>query len=94
MLSMIMRLTADLQAALKAKEEAYVRLLKRQAEDVDNLLGFMERQAGDMSSAYAEELEAVERALLEVGGRAAGSRTSVCRELWVKLRAGVGGGDC
>jgi hypothetical protein len=53
---------------LKGKDEEYVKLLKRQAADVDSLLGAMARQLADLAAAYREELENVERALLQVRG--------------------------
>jgi hypothetical protein len=43
-----------------------VKLLKRQTADVDKLLGAMARQLADLAAAYREELENVERALLQV----------------------------
>lgn len=58
--------SADIRAALKSKDEEYVKLLKRQAADVDTLVGAMSRQLADLVSAYREELENVERALLQV----------------------------
>jgi len=45
-----------------------VKLLKRQAADTDTLLGAMARQLADLAAAYREELENVERALLQVRG--------------------------
>jgi hypothetical protein len=58
---------ADIRCVLKGKDEEYVKLLKRQAADVDMLLGAMARQLADLAAAYREELENVERALLQVG---------------------------
>eukprot|EP00882_Tetradesmus_deserticola_P028801 GHRQ01032095.1.p1 GENE.GHRQ01032095.1~~GHRQ01032095.1.p1 ORF type:complete len:269 (+),score=137.27 GHRQ01032095.1:340-1146(+) len=59
------RLIADIRAVLKGKDEEYVKLLRRQAADVDTLLGAMARQLADLAAAYREELENVERALLQ-----------------------------
>ncbi|KAF6263341.1 sperm tail-domain-containing protein [Scenedesmus sp. NREL 46B-D3] len=59
------RLIADIRCVLKGKDEEYVKLLKRQAADVDVLLGAMARQLADLAAAYREELENVERALLQ-----------------------------
>jgi hypothetical protein len=61
-------LAADIRGVLKGKDEEYVKLLKRQAADVDTLLGAMARQLADLAAAYREELENVERALLQVWG--------------------------
>eukprot|EP00775_Hariotina_reticulata_P011515 gene11515-11658_t len=58
-------LIADMRAALKSKDEEYVKLLKRQASDVDSVLAAMTKQLQDLSAAYTEELENVERALLQ-----------------------------
>lgn len=52
--------------ALKGKDEDYVKLLKRQAADVDTMLAAMGHQLSQMTAAYREELENVERALLQV----------------------------
>ncbi|WIA22959.1 hypothetical protein OEZ86_009886 [Tetradesmus obliquus] len=59
------RLIADIRSVLKGKDEEYVKLLKRQAADTDTLLGAMARQLADLAAAYREELENVERALLQ-----------------------------
>lgn len=58
----------DIRSVLKRKDEEYVKLLKRQAADTDTLLGAMARQLADLAAAYREELENVERALLQVRG--------------------------
>eukprot|EP00879_Flechtneria_rotunda_P030675 GHRR01033341.1.p1 GENE.GHRR01033341.1~~GHRR01033341.1.p1 ORF type:complete len:269 (+),score=128.33 GHRR01033341.1:529-1335(+) len=59
------RLIADIRAALKSKDEEYVKLLKRQAADVDVLLSAMSKQLTDLTAAYREELDNVEHALLQ-----------------------------
>lgn len=58
----------DIRAALKAKDEEYVKLLQRQAADLDTLLAACSAQLGELSAAYREELAAIEGALLQVGG--------------------------
>lgn len=68
---------ADIRGVLKSKDEEYVKLLKRQAADVDTLLGAMSRQMADLAAAYREELENVERALLQVGQLAARQLASI-----------------
>lgn len=54
-----------LRAELEAKDEAYVETLKKQAEDVDELLLRMGRQFREMRAASLAELEEIERAFLE-----------------------------
>jgi hypothetical protein len=55
----------ELRAALRAKDDAYVRLLRRQAAEVDALLAAMAKQVSEATAAQAEELEAAEAALDE-----------------------------
>jgi hypothetical protein len=43
-----------------------VKLLKRQAADIGTMLSAMGQQLSQMTAAYREELENVERALLQV----------------------------
>lgn len=62
----VLLLPADIRTALKAKDEDYVKLLKRQAADVDAMLAAMGRQLSEMTAAYREELEAVEGVLMQV----------------------------
>jgi hypothetical protein len=59
---------ADIRNALKSKDDDYVKLLKRQAADVDTLLSAMGQQLSLMTTAYREELENVESVLMQVGG--------------------------
>lgn len=60
---------ADLREELATKEAAYVQLLRRQTENLDAMLAAMSTQASDLRDAYDEELEALERALVEVWER-------------------------
>ena len=46
-----------------------MKLLKRQAADVDTMLSAMGQQLSQLIAAYREELENVERALLQVCSR-------------------------
>lgn len=62
----MLRFCADIRTALKGKDEDYVKLLKRQAADVDTMLSAMGQQLSQMTAAYREELENVERALMQV----------------------------
>lgn len=59
---------AEIRGELLRKDEAYVKLLKRQGEEVDGLLVYMAAQYNEMQAGYREELDAVERAFLMVGG--------------------------
>lgn len=56
----------DIRTALKAKDEDYVKLLKRQAADVDTMLLAMGQQLSQMTAAYREELDNVDRTQLQV----------------------------
>lgn len=66
MLFTLLLSVAEIKSALKSKDDEYIKLLKRQADDIDALLGFMSKQLMEMGTAYKEELEAIERALLLV----------------------------
>ncbi len=54
------KLTAEFQQELKAKDDQYVKYLKKQAEDVDLILERMEEQARTLLKAYREELGEIE----------------------------------
>lgn len=56
----------DIRTALKAKDDDYVKLLKRQAADVDTMLAAMGQQLSQMTAAFREELQNVEGTLLQV----------------------------
>ena len=62
------RLIAEIKNELKAKDDEYVKALKRQAEDIDQLLLHMGQQFKDMQAAYLEELEEIEQAFLSQRG--------------------------
>jgi len=53
------------QGQLKAKDEEYVKALKRQAEDIDSLLARMTRQYAVLQEEYGDELEHIEDAFLK-----------------------------
>ncbi len=66
------KLIGEFQQELKAKDDQYVKYLKKQAEDIDLILERMEEQARMLLKAYREELGEIEgsfdaerRALLE-----------------------------
>lgn len=58
-----------MRTALKSKDEDYIKLLRRQAADVDGLLAAMGQQHTALTAAYRQELGAVEGALLQVRAR-------------------------
>jgi dynein regulatory complex protein 1 len=60
------RLILDLTGELKLKDDEYVRGLKQQAEDVDELLTAMAHEIETVQEAYARELNEVEAAFLKV----------------------------
>jgi len=45
---------------LKAKDDQYVRDLKKQAEDIDLLIERMDNQIKELAKAYRRELEEIE----------------------------------
>jgi dynein regulatory complex protein 1 len=55
---------AEFHLELKGKDEEYVRTLKLQAWDVDQLLGRMRREFEELAAEYEVELESVEDAFL------------------------------
>ena len=55
-----------MRTALKAKDEDYIKLLHRQAADVDGLLAALGQQVAALTGAYRQERGAVEGALLQV----------------------------
>jgi dynein regulatory complex protein 1 len=55
---------AEFHLELKSKDEEYVRTLKLQAADVEELLGRMRREFKELSEEYEVELESVEDAFL------------------------------
>ena len=54
------KLIHELQEELKAKDDQYVKHLKKQAEDVDLILERMEDQARTLMRAYREEMDVIE----------------------------------
>lgn len=72
----------DIRTALKAKDEEYVKLLKRQAADVDAMLSTMGQQLGQMTAAYREELQNVEGVLLQVRTKHRGGAGCVSAQLF------------
>mmetsp|Transcript_22481 Transcript_22481/g.73000 ORF Transcript_22481/g.73000 Transcript_22481/m.73000 type:complete len:675 (+) Transcript_22481:78-2102(+) len=59
------RLINEIKNELKAKDDEYVKALKKQAEDVDVLLGHMGKVTREFQAACLEELEEIEQAFLQ-----------------------------
>jgi len=59
------RLIKDFRLELKAKDDEYIKSLKKQSEDVDTLLERMGRQFTALRRAYEDELEEVETAFMQ-----------------------------
>ena len=59
------RLIKEFKTELKAKDDEYVKSLKKQAEDIDLLLERMGRQYGMLRKAFEDELDDVETAFMQ-----------------------------
>eukprot|EP00736_Rhodelphis_marinus_P014422 Rmarinus@m.9693 len=59
------RLIKEFQAELKAKDDEYVKALKKQAEDIDILLDRMGKQFVELQKSYEEELEEIENTFMQ-----------------------------
>jgi len=49
---------------LKGKDEEYVKALKKQNDDIDELIKSMKKQFIDMRTDYTEQLDQIEKAFL------------------------------
>ena len=49
---------------LKGKDEEYVKALKKQGDDVDDLINSMKKQFFDMRRDYQEQLDQIEKAFI------------------------------
>jgi dynein regulatory complex protein 1 len=58
-------LIADFQTQLRAKDEEYVRTLRQQADDVDELINRIRREFKELQYEYDKELDAIEEAYFE-----------------------------
>ncbi len=58
------KLIGELQQELKAKDDQYVKHLKKQAEDVDLILERMDEQSKTLYKAYCEELAEIEKSFV------------------------------
>lgn len=59
------RLITEMKNELKAKDDEYVKSLKRQAEDIETILGAMGSQFRELQSALLEELDEIEQSFLQ-----------------------------
>ena len=59
-------LISEIKSELKGKDDEYVRMLKKQAEDIDMILHYMTTQFHEMKEAFQEELNEIENAFLQV----------------------------
>jgi len=58
-------LISEFQRQLRAKDEEYVRTLRQQAEDIEELLTRVRREFRELHAEYEKEIDAIEEALLE-----------------------------
>lgn len=58
-------LIKDFQQQLRAKDEEYVRTLRQQADDVDDLLGRIRSEFKELQGEYEKEFDSIEEAYLE-----------------------------
>ena len=59
-------IVAAMRAQLHEKDDEYVRMLKQQGEDVDQLLLNMGKQLDEMQTAYRNELAQIDEAYMQV----------------------------
>lgn len=64
----------EVRALLQRRDYHYVKLLRTQAEESDALIASMHSQHGTLRAEQERQLEAVEEAYLQVGGRGGGRR--------------------
>eukprot|EP00976_Prorocentrum_cordatum_P087531 1186944-Prorocentrum_minimum.AAC.1 len=60
------RLISEVKNELKAKDDEYVKALKRQAEDIENLLTYMGQQFHDLQNAFEEELKEIDESFFTI----------------------------
>eukprot|EP01038_Epipyxis_sp_PR26KG_P008014 gene8014-10861_t len=58
-------LISDFQHQLRGKDEEYVRTLRQQADDIDDLLSRIRREFKELQHEYDKELDSIEEAYLE-----------------------------
>lgn len=80
-------LVKQFQLELKAKDEEYIKMLKREAEDVEALLSRMGQQTDALQKKCDEELEAIEAAHLEERSELLSNNRKEINSLFDKRRA-------
>eukprot|EP00601_Ochromonadales_sp_CCMP2298_P018871 CAMPEP_0173310360 /NCGR_PEP_ID=MMETSP1143-20121109/22863_1 /TAXON_ID=483371 /ORGANISM="non described non described, Strain CCMP2298" /LENGTH=703 /DNA_ID=CAMNT_0014252095 /DNA_START=18 /DNA_END=2126 /DNA_ORIENTATION=- len=70
------QLIADFQLQLRGKDEEYVRTLRQQNEDVDELIARIRREFKELQYAYDKELDSIEEAYFEERDRIISEHTS------------------
>jgi dynein regulatry complex protein 1 len=69
-------LIADFQIQLRAKDEEYVRTLRQQSDDIDELITRIRREFKELQFEYDKELEAIEVSYMEERDRIIGEHTA------------------
>jgi dynein regulatory complex protein 1 len=69
-------LISDFQQQLRGKDEEYVRTLRQQSEDIDELLHRIRREFRELQTEYDKELDSIEDAYFEERERIIGEHTS------------------
>lgn len=59
------RLIREFMQNLKVKDEEYVKSLKKQNDDIDELIKAMRKQFGDMRQDYGDQLNNIEKAFYD-----------------------------
>jgi dynein regulatory complex protein 1 len=80
-------LIRDFQQQLKSKDEEYVKALKQQADDVEDMLTKMHTEFKDLQEEYEVELEAIEAAFMAERDELLGDNKSEIDGLFEKRRA-------
>jgi len=65
----------DFQLQLRGKDEEYVRTLRQQAEDIDQLITRIRKEFKDLQNEYEKELDAIEEAYMEERDRTIAEHT-------------------
>lgn len=80
------KIISDFQKQLRAKDEEYVKNLRSQAEDVDQLMGRVRQEFAELSAEYNKELEAIEDTYLEERERFIAEQTAEIEALFEKRK--------
>lgn len=69
-------LIIDFQQQLRVKDEEYVRMIRQQTDDVDQLIARIRKEFIELQSEYEKELDSIEEAYLEEREKIIGEHTS------------------